>query len=114
MSGSPTTAADQKEATLLPDTLLEQVHELAEAYAKGRTCRLSAHLATSEAERVNHAARADFWDGEVSDLYAKLTAAFDAAVRPTIDTARYPFASVVVPDEHHVEIHGSGDGGDQV
>ena len=58
---------------MLPDTLLEKVNQLAEAFAKSQTCRLTAHLATSEAERANHTARADYWDAQVSELYAKLT-----------------------------------------
>ena len=33
---------------MLPDTLLGKANQLAEAYAKSQTCRLSAHLATSE------------------------------------------------------------------
>jgi hypothetical protein len=32
-----------KEAMMLPDTLLDKVNQLAEAYAKSQTCRLTAH-----------------------------------------------------------------------
>ncbi len=98
---------------MLPDTLLEKVNQLAEAYAKSQTCRLSAHLATSEAERANHTARADYWDSQVSDLYATLTAALNTALPPTIYAAADPFAPVGVPDGHRVEVRGSIDGGNR-
>lgn len=98
---------------MLPDTLLEKVNQLAEAFAKSQTCRLTAHLATSEAERANHTARADYWDAQVSDLYAKLTAALNTALPPTVYAAADPFAPVGVPDEHKIEVRGSVDGGNR-
>ncbi len=98
---------------MLPDTLLEKVNQLAEAYAKSQTCRLTAHLAPSEAERANHAARADYWDGQVSDLYARLTAALNSALPPTIYAAPDSHAPVTVPNQHQVEVRGSLDGGNR-
>src|SRR5438876_11294695 len=96
---------------MLPDTLLEKANQLAEAYAKSQTCRLTAHLATSEAERANHAARADYWDGQVSDLYARLTAALNTALPPTVYAAPDPRAPVTVPNQSQVEVRGSLDCG---
>jgi len=98
---------------MLPDTLLEQANQLAEAYAKSQTCRLTAHLAISEAERANQAARADYWDSQVSGLYAKLTAALNSALPPTIYAAADPFAPVLLPDGHQVEVCGSIGGGNR-
>jgi hypothetical protein len=96
---------------VLPDKLLEQINELAETYAKAHTCRAMAQLAQSPAERANLAARADYWDAQVSDQYAQLTVALNSALPPTVYAAADQFAPVQMPTNHDIEVRGSLDDG---
>jgi hypothetical protein len=96
---------------VLPDALLEKINDLVETYAKAHTCRTLARVANHEIEAVNLDARADFWDAQVSDQYAKLTVAVNSAVPPTVYAVCDPHATVRMPDSHSVEVYGTLDHG---
>ncbi|GEM_PF-2198434 len=101
---------------MLPDTLLEQINQLAEAYAKAQTCRALAHAAHLEVAHLDLArehlrARAAYWDAQVTDQRARLTVALHSALPPTIYAAPDPLACVHRPNDREVEVRGSIDRG---
>jgi hypothetical protein len=96
---------------MLPDTLLEQINNLVETYAKGHTCRALAQVTSLDVERAHLNARADFWDHQVSDQYAKLTVALNTALPPTVYAQCDPLAAVRIPTNRDIEVHGSLDHG---
>ncbi|GAA1025831.1 hypothetical protein GCM10009557_01310 [Virgisporangium ochraceum] len=96
---------------VLPEKLLEKINELVETYAKAHTCRTLASMANHEAEAAHLNARADFWDAQVSNQYAKLTVAVNSAVPPTVYATCDPHATVRIPDGHAVEVYGTLDHG---
>jgi len=95
-----------------PDTLLEQINQLAEAYAKAQTCRALAHAAHLEVAHLDVArehlrARAAYWDAHVAAQRAALTAALRSALPPTIYAAPDPLVCVRRPNNREVEVRGS-------
>ena len=93
------------------DTLLKQVSDLAEAYAKAQTCRALAHTADLTEERANLNARADYWDLQASELWAKLTAAMNSALPPTVYATADPRGPVRPTNGDEIEVRGSLDHG---
>lgn len=92
---------------MLADKLLEQINQVAEAYAHAQTCRALAHAADLDSDRANLTARAEYWDRQVGQLWANLTAAVNTALPPTLYAGPDPIAPVRVPDHHRVEVRGS-------
>lgn len=98
---------------MLSDKLLEQINDLVETYAKAHTCRTLASVANTDVDAANLNARADFWDAQVSDQYAKITVAVNSAVPPTVYAVCDPHATVRMPTDHSIEVYGTLDRGHQ-
>ena len=96
---------------MLPDTLLKQITDLAETYAKAHTCRNLARLSDTDPERAHLNARADFWDAQVSDRYVTLTVALNSAIPPTVYAAPDQTGCVRITAEGQIEVRGDLDNG---
>ncbi len=98
---------------MLPDKLLEQITQVAEAHAKAQSCRALAEVAETDAERAHLKARVDYWNSQLQEMWTTLTVAVNSALPPTIYAAPDPHAPVTVPNKHQVEVRGSLDGGNR-
>jgi len=98
---------------MLPDKLLEQITQVAEAYAKAQSCHALAQVAETDAERAHLKARVDYWNSQLSQMWTTLTVAVNSALPPTIYAAPDPHTPVTVPNQHQVEVRGSLDGGNR-
>jgi len=99
-----------------PDSLLEQINQLGEAYAKAQTCRALAHAAHLEVAHLDLArehlrARAAYWDAQVDAQRAALTAALHSALPATLYAMPDPLVCVRRPNNREVEVRGSLKGG---
>jgi hypothetical protein len=101
----------ESENPMMPDKLLQQINELVETYAKAETCRAMAHVADLDVERANMHARAEYWDAQVSNQHAALTAAINSALPPTVYAGPDPRSPVRLPNEHHIDVCGRIDNG---
>ncbi len=98
---------------MLPDKLLEQVTQVAEAYAKAQSCCALAEVAETDAERAHLKARVDYWNSQLSEMWTTLTVAVNSALPPTIYAAPDPRNPVTMPNQHQVEVRGALDGGNR-
>lgn len=89
------------------DQLLEKINTLAETHAQAEVCRAMAASTTLDTERANLLARADYWKDQVADQYAKLVAALNTALPPTVYAVPDPYTPVRIPDNSTVEVRGN-------
>lgn len=83
------------------DTIVAAITNLTEMYAKARLTQAFADQATSHTEAINLTARAAYWDTEVEQAYAALTATLHDALPAAPET----FMPVRVLANGHLEIH---------
>ena len=94
---------------MAPEQLLEQIKQVAQAFAQGNVCKTLLDLADNDMERIRRQAEFDDWDRRVSRLWAELTAAVDTAFAPTLYALPDPFAPVTTPNNSGIEMRGSLD-----
>lgn len=90
-----------------PEHLLQQINAFAEARANAHTCAAMVGLSEDDAERAHLNARTDYWNSQVNEQWAKLTAATHSALPPTVYAMPDPLAPVTAPNDQQVEVRGT-------
>jgi hypothetical protein len=99
--------------TMLPDRLLDLINDLVEVAGKAEACRVLAQISEAEVDRANMRARADYWNRQLSDQHAALTAAINTAVPPTVYATPDLGMPVRVLDNDTIEVRGTLDRGNR-
>ena len=90
-----------------PDQLLELTKAVAQAFAKGHTCRTLRDQATNDEDRERLQNQFEQWDARVTQLWAELTAAVNSALPPTLYAVPDPIAAVTAPTNTDIDLRGS-------